>query len=112
MQAKTRLPKFVVTLVGLLAVGTIGAPALADKVVDDFESYNSGQIIGKSWDTKPWRRFGLATNDNVVATGVDGKVISGRRSAEYGAFWPNRFGAIRFAFNKQVDLTEFATASV
>lgn len=91
----------------------IGLPALAeDKVIDDFESYNSGQIIGKSWDTKPWRRFGTATNDNIVATGVDGKVISGRRSAEYGAFWPNRFGAIRFAFDKKVDLSKYATASI
>ena len=93
------LNKSAITLLGFVAIVLIGAPALADKTVDDFESYNSGQIIGKNWDTKPWRRFGNATNDNVVATGADGKVISGRRSAEYGASWPNRFGAIRFAFS-------------
>ena len=112
MSVKTMLTKSVITLLGFVVVVQLGAPALADKTVDDFESYNSGQIIGKSWDTKPWRRFGEATNDNVVATGVDGKVVSGRRSAEYGVFWPNRFGAIRFAFNKKVNLTEYATVSV
>jgi len=112
MQVKMMLTKSAVIFLGLSAVALIGVPALADKTVDDFESYNSGQIIGKSWDTKPWRRFGNATNDNVVSTGVDGKVITGRRSAQYGAFWPNRFGAIRFAFNKNADLTQYATASV
>ena len=41
------LTKSTVTLLGFVAVILIGAPALADKTVDDFESYNSGQIIGK-----------------------------------------------------------------
>ena len=38
--------------------------------------------------------------------------MSGRRSAEYGAFWPNRFGAIRYVFDDAKDLNEFAAASV
>ncbi len=88
------------------------APARADRTIDDFETYQKGQIIGKSWDSTPWRRFGLATNDNIVATATDGKVISGTRSAEYGAFWPNRFGAIRFVFTEATDLNQFNEASV
>lgn len=84
----------------------------ADKTVDNFESYKAGQIIGKSYNSTPWCRFGHATNDNVVATGTDGKVVSGTRSAEYGAFWPNRFGAIRYVFDEPTDLNEYAKATV
>jgi len=91
----------------------VGITAQADDMtIDDFETYSKGQIIGKSWDSTPWRRFGNATNDNVVATGTDGKVVSGARSAQYGAFWPNRFGAIRFVFKETTDLNPYSDASI
>ncbi len=99
----------------MVAVGTtllMGSAVQADQVIDDFESYKAGQIVGKSYNSTPWCRFGHATNDNVVATGIDGKVVSGKRSAEYGVFWPNRFGAVRYVFKEHKDLNEFAEASV
>lgn len=84
----------------------------ADKTVDNFEAYKKGEVIGKSWESEPWRRFGTATNDNIYATGIDGQVIAGRRSGLYGAFWPNRFGAVRFVYKNPEDLNEYAKASV
>lgn len=100
-------------LILMLAAIVLVCPiAQADRMVDNFETYKKGQVIGKSWDSTPWRRFGNATNDNIYATGVDGMVISGRRSGQYGAFWPNRFGASQFVFKTPTDLNEFNSASV
>ncbi len=86
--------------------------AQADRTVDNFETYKKGEVIGKSWNSQPWSRFGTATNDNIYATGTDGQVIAGRRSGLYGAFWPNRFGAVRFVFKNPEDLNEYAKATV
>lgn len=107
-QALQCSPYFVALIAFMMACPIV----LADKTVDDFESYKKGQEIGKSWDSAPWCRFGTATNDNIYATGVDGMVITGRRSGQYGAFWPNRFGAIRFTFKSSTNLDEFAMASI
>ena len=97
----------------VLPVVLVSSPVTwADKTVDNFETYDKGQVIGKSYNSTPWRRFGTATNDNIYATGVDGMVISGTRSGQYGAFWPNRFGATRFVFKTPTDLNAFAKASV
>jgi len=95
----------------LAAVVLVSPIAQADRMIDNFETYKKGQVIGKSWDSTPWRRFGSATNDNIYATGVDGMVVAGRRSGQYGAFWPNRFGAVRFVFKSSADLNEFNSAS-
>jgi hypothetical protein len=89
-----------------------GPLAMADKTVDDFESYKSGQIIGKTYNSEPWCRFGKATNDNIAATGTDGKVISGRRSGQYGATWPNTFGAVRFVFKNKTDLNQYIQSAI
>lgn len=100
------------TALAFSAVIGVAATSYADKTIDNFETYKKGEVIGASYNSKPWCRFGTATDDNVVATGTDGWVISGRRSGQYGAFWPNRFGAVRFVFKSTTDLNEFAKSSV
>jgi hypothetical protein len=84
----------------------------ADQMIDDFESYKEGQTIGKTYESKPWRRFGAATNDNVVATGRTGKVITGRLSGQYGVYWPNAFGAARYAWDKPTDVSAHKAVEV
>lgn len=106
------MKRFCATTLFAMVISGFGTFAQADKTIDNFEAYKPGQIIGKSWDSTPWRRFGLATNDNVVCTATDGKVVAGQRSAEYGAFWPNRFGAIRYVFDAATDLNVYTGAAV
>lgn len=89
------------------AVLMAGSLADADMTVDDFESYAPGQTIGPSAVSSPWRRFGLATNDHVYATNRPGKLIFGRCSGQYGAYWPNRFGAVRYVFKQPTDISAF-----
>ena len=62
--------------------------------------------------SRPWRRFGAATTDNVVATTRRNKVISGNVSGQYGVFWPNTFGSARYVFEAPTDLSAFSAASV
>ena len=99
-------------VLGLVFVSLVGGPAWADQVIDDFEGYDNGEKIGASFDSVPWRRFGAATNDNVLATGRQGAVISGRLSGQYGLFWPNTFGAIRFAFDNPRNLSTESVVGV
>ena len=89
----------------------LSATAGADTVLDDFESYRDGQMIGISASSTPWRRFGDATNDDLIVTGVQGRVINGALSAQYCVYWPNRFGSIRFAFPEPTDLSSYIAAS-
>ena len=89
-----------------------GSFAGADMTVDDFESYVAGQTIGPSAVSSPWRRFGVATNDHVYATNRPGKLIAGKVSGQYGAYWPNRFGAIRYVFKQPTDVSVFKKVAV
>ena len=91
------------------------SPALNDglsMVLGDFDSINDGQVIGSSFDSYPWRRFGAATNDQVTVTGQEEKVISGVCSAQYCATWPNRFGAVRRTLDDRTDMTQYVAATV
>ncbi len=86
--------------------------ALGDMVVDDFESYHNGQIVGPTAGSTPWLRFGGATNDNVVATKHEKWLVSGATSGLYGLVWPNPFGAIRRVFDQPMDVSAYRAASV
>ncbi len=99
----------VVCAAGVIA---IGPSAWGDQVVDDFESYADGQIVGLTATSTPWRRFGGATNDNVTATGHDRWNMTGTRSALYGVVWPAPFGAVRRIYDEANDLSEFNSATV
>lgn len=94
------------------AVLMAGSFAGADMTVDDFESYAPGETIGPSAVSSPWRRFGMATNDHVYATNRPGKLIFGRCSGQYGAYWPNRFGAVRYVFKQPTDVGAFKKVAV
>ncbi len=87
------------------------ATASGERVVDDFERYKDGTVIGDSYASWPWRRFGTATNDHVVATEQSDRVISGSQSGQYCVYWPNEFGAVRYAFRRPKNLTGYAAAS-
>ena len=80
-------------------------PVFADTTIDNFESYADGQIIGPNATSSPWRRFGGATNDNVMATRDERWVIRGDGSVLYGLVWPGSFGAVRYVFDKPTDLS-------
>lgn len=94
------------------AILVAGVSVHADMTVDDFESYSPGQTIGPSAVSSPWRRFGHATNDHVYATNRPGKLITGQLSGQYGAFWPNRFGAVRYVFEQPTDVGVFKRITV
>lgn len=81
-------------------------------VVDDFESYKSGEVVGSSASSSPWQRFGKATNDNVVATASATKIINGKRSGQYGMVWPAPFGAVQRVLEQPVDLRKQAAIAV
>lgn len=103
------------TLFGLVLATALTAFATSTQAlteIDDFESYKGGQVVGKTYNSKPWCRFGAATNDNVVATTQTDKVIEDRVSAQYGVFWPNTFGAIRYQFDGPTNLGKHRLASV
>ncbi len=99
----------------IAAIGVAGwfaAAANGDAMIDDFESYADGDIIGASVTSSPWRRFGPATNDNVTASWQQRWVISGRASAAHGLVWPNLFGSVRYAFGRASDLSSYTGATV
>jgi hypothetical protein len=83
-----------------------------DEIIDDFESYKEGQVVGKTYESKPWCRFGAATNDNIVATGRKDKVLNGKLSGQYGAYWPNAFGAARRVWDTPTDISSHKSAEV
>ena len=88
-------------------VGVFASDGLADDtLIDDFETYKNNEVIGSSYDSKPWRRFGTATNENVVATRSKARVISGSVSAQYSLFWPNRFGSALYTFDQAQDISQ------
>lgn len=107
---KTSLTIFVGA--GWLLTSALATGAYADQVVDDFESYQHGQIIGLTAISSPWRRFGGATNDNITVNAQEQWQISGTNAALYGVVWPNPFGAIRRAFEAPTDLSPFAAVSI
>ena len=75
-------------------------------LLDDFESYGSGAIVGASATSAPWRRFGAATNDNVTTTDMPENIINGAVSGQYGVDWRlGSFGSARFVFDGPADLT-------
>ena len=89
--------------------------------VDNFESYSLGEIVGSSATSKPWKRFGPATDDFVRVSGLLGAtlvgkgVISGKRSGQYSLDWSlpdSDFGAIRFQFEDRVDLRDRSLVTV
>lgn len=88
------------------------APVWADTVVDDFDRYPDGLIVGPSATSSPWRRFGGATNDNIVATMHERWVIRGDGSALYGAVWPGSFGAVRYVYEEPTDLSQYDRLTV
>ncbi len=98
-------------LTAALALSVTSA-AMAGKMIDNFESYKGGQVIGKTYNSMPWCRFGAATNDNVLATDRSTKVIEGRLSAQYGVFWPNTFGAVRYGYDRPTDLSAHSLVAV
>lgn len=104
-----------VGVVFILAVGLscvwCGAARADERVVDDFESYEAGQVIGPSAVSKPWKRFGDATNDNLVVVGQADRVISGSQSAQYCVVWPGSFGILRYSFEKPADLSGYVAVS-
>ncbi len=97
----------------LLVAGLSASDGLAESIViEDFEAYRDGQIVGGSAVSRPWRRFGVATTDNIVATNRGEKILSGRLSGQYGLFWPNTFGSARLVFEVPADLSSYTAASV
>lgn len=103
----------VIALLSLSAVGAAEtAPPSAVIVVDDFESYKSGEVVGSSASGSPWQRFGKATNDNVVATALATKIIKGKRSGQYGMVWPAPFGAVQRVLDQPANLREQAAIVV
>ena len=117
---QTDLPT--VTLVGKTDPSATVDLTLIGATIDNFESYPPRQIvIGSSVSSKPWRRFGPATNDNVTISSksfdfIFGKaVISGIHSGQYGLEWSgveDEFGAIRYQFDGPVDLSTRSLVSV
>ena len=92
-----------IVLLVLVGATTAMSSAEAQTKIDDFEKYKEAQKIGTSWDSDPWRRFGAATNDNVIVTRAKSKVITGGASAQYSVFWPNKFGCAQYAFEAPTD---------
>ena len=74
----------------------LAAPGDDDRMIDDFESYEAGQVIASSAKSVPWRRFGDATRDDHVATDRADRVIAGYRSGQYSVAWPAKFGMVRY----------------
>jgi len=100
------LTYFKKSLLLCVCYGAVGvATVLADTRIDRFEAYSDGQIIGANAVSRPWRRFGGATNDNVMATTDEKWVISGGASVLYGLVWPGSFGAVRYVFDEPTDLS-------
>jgi hypothetical protein len=83
----------------------LAAPGDDDRMIEDFESYKSGEVIGSSAKSTPWRRFGEATTDNLVATGREDRIISGYLSGQYSVAWPAKFGMVRYVMTDALDLT-------
>lgn len=99
----------------LIASLAVTSFALADapaerKVLADFESMSDGDAIATAANSKPWRRFGEATADNVVAT-QDGP-LAGKTSAMYPVFWPNRFAVVALSADPALDLSAEKNVSV
>lgn len=87
-------------------------PARSDTVLENFESYPDGQVVGASAISSPWRRFGAATNDHVTATRQERWLITGQASGLYGLVWPNPFGAVRYVLDKPTDLSTYRSVTV
>ena len=81
----------------------LAAPGDDDRMLEDFESYKSGQVIGDSAKSIPWRRFGEATSDNLVATAREDRIISGYLSGQYSVTWPAKFGMVRYVLTTPMD---------
>jgi hypothetical protein len=92
-------------ILGLVAVLLAAGRVDGDTVIDDFESYSNGQVIGQSATSTPWRRFGRGTNDNIYAAGHEKWVITGSRSGLYGTVWPAPFAATRHVYREAKDLS-------
>ena len=100
---------------GILISSILGLPVLAvaeeRRVLADFEANQQGDLIAKgaTEDSRPWRRFGAATADNIIATD---DALAGKVSAMYPLVWPGRFAATRMVSDKAMDLTAYKTASL
>lgn len=102
---KTIVPMF-------LLVFTALSPAWAEKVVEDFENYSDGQIVGASAKSQPWRRMGNATVDNVVITSHPDKVIDGHLSGYYVVRWPARYGSARYHFDTPLNAETYQAVTI
>lgn len=113
MKSRVIRRPIVAIVVALFAMLSIPRVALsADLVVDNFEQYLSSQVIGASWQSVPWLRFGPATIDNVLTTADEQLVISGGISSVYTMSWPARFGAVRRVLETPTDLSRFKAAGI
>ena len=116
----------IVTLVGQTDPSMSVELTAIDAIIDDFESHSPfDSIIGNSPSSKPWKRFGPATNEDVrIFFGksltfdglvVEKRVITGNRSGSYGVDWSgveSEFGAIRYQFDGPTDLSVRPLVSV
>ena len=98
-------------LAGVLLTAGL-ARADGRQVLADFETNTPGDVLAKAAgaDARPWRRFGAATADNVVA--VDDGALAGKVSASYPLAWPGRFAATRLVADKPIDLSHAKTLSL
>ena len=95
--------KSTASVLGLI-LSTCTAVSLPAQMLDDFESYESSQIVGVSAQSSPWFRIGAATLDNVTVTSNGDRVIAGRLSGQYLVQWPASFGSARYRFESPRDL--------
>lgn len=78
----------------------------------NFETEQTGAILARSADGKPWRRFGNATNDHLQVTGKAERVLAGQRSAQFGLRWPAKFAAVRCTLETPLNLTDHAAITM
>ena len=100
---RPRAPLLCACAVAASFAAALAAPGDDDRMLEDFESYKSGQVIGESAKSTPWRRFGEATSDNLVATARQDRIISGYLSGQYSVAWPAKFGMVRYVLTDPMD---------
>ena len=98
-------------LAGLLFCGSMAYAETPKKVLADFEDLKAGDAVAPApgESSRPWRRFGEATADNIVAVGGG---IGGKVSASYPLAWPGRFAATRLVADEPINLTGYKTVSI
>lgn len=102
--------------IGCLATCVLTAITVAargdERIIDDFESYAPGHAIAVSAQSRPWQRFGQATNDNLITSKSEGRDMHGKVCARYALAWPNPFGALRRVLDEPLDVRHYGFAAV